>query len=525
MKRTVTIIIAFCLLLCSCAQVVGEDNSAQKVVPSPVEPEVSVSTPDVGASPPVSNGPDGTVSVYTDYSKLEAPNSDIKEDVITLFSGCYGTTLVANDDYGMLYSFAGDVGNTAFIFSPRKKYGLMNGSGQAVTGPVYDTITKINCDSGGDMVETVSFYLLADYSLNNRGDSGYEANYCTIAAQDGSWVYDTDFSWAYCCPSYIVLKKGDHWMSEQYFIILTWDGDIVADWQAGFITAVSEGYAVCMLLGDDDNYNYSYIDLSNGKAVLGPYERGGAFFDGLARVRVNGLYGYMDTSGEMVISATFDEAEDFNGGKACVKDTDGYKVIDTAGEVLFRTDLGSIYYNAGVEIYTVYTDNEPLHFSSDFNPIIFSGYTDVYLDSDRYPYFLAQKDGDTYLLTQEAEINIGNGFVSSTEDGLIVINSYIETQSGFVWSCKLYDDKGDLILGSDEHYSIYFSGGYLVVKNHGGYYLCDTNGERVLDEAYDSIEVLSSGLIAVQKDGYMGVIDFDGNWLYRKYTPSIREDV
>jgi len=64
--------------------------------------------------------------------------------------------------------------------------------------------------------------------------------------------------------------------------------------------------------------NYGYVD-KTGKVVIDfQFEEADGFYDGLARVKVDGKYGFIDKTGKMVIEPQFDHATSFKNGYALI---------------------------------------------------------------------------------------------------------------------------------------------------------------------------------------------------------------
>ncbi len=64
--------------------------------------------------------------------------------------------------------------------------------------------------------------------------------------------------------------------------------------------------------------NYGYVD-KTGKVVIDfQFEEADDFYDGLARVKVDGKYGFIDKTGKMVIEPQFDHAKSFKNGYALI---------------------------------------------------------------------------------------------------------------------------------------------------------------------------------------------------------------
>jgi hypothetical protein len=76
----------------------------------------------------------------------------------------------------------------------------------------------------------------------------------------------------------------------------------------------SDGLALVMV-GDE---NFAFIDESGKTAITLKAQEVYPFFQGLARVKVDGKYGFIDKQGAMVIPAQFEKAENFSEGLAAI---------------------------------------------------------------------------------------------------------------------------------------------------------------------------------------------------------------
>ena len=83
----------------------------------------------------------------------------------------------------------------------------------------------------------------------------------------------------------------------------------------------------------DARYRNGYINLA-GKVVIEPqFEDADEFYEGRARVKVDGKWGYIDPTGRLVVPTTYDCAENFSEGRARVTRGDRYGYVDTRGRV------------------------------------------------------------------------------------------------------------------------------------------------------------------------------------------------
>ena len=66
----------------------------------------------------------------------------------------------------------------------------------------------------------------------------------------------------------------------------------------------------------------------------GGYEYLGKYYEGLARVQLNGKYGFIDKSGRLVIPCKYDDSESFSDGLAAVKLNHKWGSINNSGTLV-----------------------------------------------------------------------------------------------------------------------------------------------------------------------------------------------
>lgn len=71
-------------------------------------------------------------------------------------------------------------------------------------------------------------------------------------------------------------------------------------------------------------------------AIKPIYEFAWPFFDGLAKVKVDGKWGFIDKSGEFVIEPTLEKAGWFSQGLAQIVIDNKFGFIDKAGKVIIE---------------------------------------------------------------------------------------------------------------------------------------------------------------------------------------------
>ena len=94
--------------------------------------------------------------------------------------------------------------------------------------------------------------------------------------------------------------------------------------------AVSEEMTLIPIL-DSKTGKDGFIDSSGNVVIPFKYDYVDNFFEGLARVRLDGKYGFIDKSCNVVIPFKYDWAFSFSGGRAYVKLDGRYFYIDKSG--------------------------------------------------------------------------------------------------------------------------------------------------------------------------------------------------
>jgi hypothetical protein len=73
------------------------------------------------------------------------------------------------------------------------------------------------------------------------------------------------------------------------------------------------------------------------------FDEASVFFEGMARVKMNGMYGFINTSGQVVIPCTYSFASYFHSGMARVEQNGKVGFVDRSG----NTVINFIYLNGG----------------------------------------------------------------------------------------------------------------------------------------------------------------------------------
>lgn len=100
-----------------------------------------------------------------------------------------------------------------------------------------------------------------------------------------------------------------------------------------------------------DKGKYGYMDSSKRKIVIEPkYDYIGSFYDGVARVNINGKWGFINLNGETVIQPKFNMVKDFHDGLAAFNvrkvGTKKWGYVDLSGKIVIEarfSEAGDFY--------------------------------------------------------------------------------------------------------------------------------------------------------------------------------------
>lgn len=205
MRRRRLFAAALCLLLCACAPT--ETPPVEQPDPPPSE----------AVTEPEEVPEQGGLTVYTDWSKLEARQPP-PEPVGSRWYEDYTGELIPRDDYGPLIPYAGLRLMDNWPAEEGCLYGLMTLDGRVVTDPVY---SSVHAPAGYG--EDGKPYVLPLLVMRKGG--GEDGTNYVIAATDGSW-YKT-FERASLSSSIHGLLL----FQEDQVIVMAPDGEIQRTWR------------------------------------------------------------------------------------------------------------------------------------------------------------------------------------------------------------------------------------------------------------------------------------------------------
>lgn len=532
-RRFLALAAALALVLTACGEPGGESAPPSETVPE-------TSAPPASQTPAQTPEPEESVSpVYSDWSRLEPYEADLG-----LYTRYYDETTdglrAAEGGYGALLPFAGaelEVGGGY----PWSEYlwGLATADGTVVCDPVYDYVRQVE-DRFLVLCRTVMGRWVDEY-----GDP-VGCQYFTVAAADGSWVLEGEFSNCLTLADGRLLLIGD----EETFWFCDGDGAL----ERSPLTAKP---SVMWAPWWDEMGNFYYgvaclpaYDIENGEYIYRGYLLANAFtgtvkllddvddvnywFDSgdliMAQDKATGRYGFLNMEGEWTTPPQYTTIWSFEGDYAVVERPVSQRVvIDRSGNelaTLVGEDLrqwGGYYLDctwyAGEQsskVHRVYDEDFrllPDHPLSGKKLATYSGVPatregDLWTIWDGENVYTAQIDGQFY------EYTYGDG------RGIF----YQETDDGSSYRYGLYDfAAGEWLIPMDGYgyISRYGEGDesvYLAYSPDGGPgELFDCRGDLItrMDDCYGSIYGVEDGLIRLRVGGFSGWMDLQGNWVFR----------
>jgi len=320
-------------------------------------------------------------------------------------------------------------------------------------------------------------------------------------------------------------------MKNRKFGYIDSEGHVVVEPQYDLAGPFSEGLASVMIRGDGDKTSTAYID-KTGRVVIKPMEGSGAnFSSGVARVLVGASYLYIDTKGSWASLAFYQDAEDCTEGLCAVRmDPLGPKrwgYINTSGAVIvkgqydwampFKEGIGRV----GLMIGEPYLkDGAPAHDGKE-----------GYIDKTGKPLteLKFEKAWDFSDGMAQVRLNGKWGYIDKT--GSLVISPQYDETSPFreglagvkingLWG--FINKAGKLVIATQFDYVSGFSEGLTVVGRDGKKYYVDQNGNAALSPPFKFLGEFKSGLAAFRQDDRMaGVLDKTGKIILNAQFDSI----
>ena len=216
--------------------------------------------------------------------------------------------------------------------------------------------------------------------------------------------------------------------------------------------------------------------------IMSDYENIGTYSSGLFRVQnKNGLWGYMDAYGDIAIRCVYTYAGDFSYiGYACVSKDNEYYLINKSGQKKFADVLRREINACGL-------------LSNDIMPVKFG---------DKYSF----TDKDFNILFGEYEYagSFNNGVAPVKTGGYWhIINEKGKYVSDQTYTNIFIDDKG-----------IGFRNQRGYAKNENGYFLINTQGQKVGNKVFEDVTLFKENSpTAVKENGKWGYINAEGEYV------------
>lgn len=220
-----------------------------------------------------------------------------------------------------------------------------------------------------------------------------------------------------------------------------------------------------------DSIEYVYSE-------TGQYENVGIYSGGYCPVQTNSYWGYTDTTGKLTVKTQYQYAGPFSSDVAPVIDQDGEAYfIDVEGNKKIAVpNLKNIQVLGLLEnnVFSAY-DGEVWNFYNREGECLFGGYEDA--------------------------SSIGNGVAAVKSNGKwTIVNSAGEAIISDTFDSVISDEKG-IVCRLDR----------LFVEKNGLFYMIDSKGERITEQAYQNADIFNAnGWAAVEIDGAWGFVNVDG---------------
>ncbi|KHD37635.1 hypothetical protein NL50_05510 [Clostridium acetobutylicum] len=123
-----------------------------------------------------------------------------------------------------------------------------------------------------------------------------------------------------------------------------------------------------------DKGKYGYMDSSKRKILIEPkYDYIGSFYEGLARVNINGSWGFINLNGDIVIEPKFSMVKDFHDGLAAFSlkkfGTKRWGYVNLSGKIVIEakySEAGDFYNGvASVRLQGIFASKKNIYISSD----------------------------------------------------------------------------------------------------------------------------------------------------------------
>ena len=519
----------------------------------------------------------GGVSIYVDDTRYER-YQPVQEVCMPISDGPLND-FVPSTSYGDVFPYvAGRLFSSTedgYSWGGVYLYGLADSEGRMLTDGIYADAYPLYCEVPGDYSsKQLPFLVVTRYRDASVIHHEYEygewdevtaARESALISMDGTFVLPFSNCYVQGFPDCFIVVSGstreDGTTVYDYTNFTVYDlqgnvlfrgSDLGIDSDCEYVRMhESEGILQVSLVwfGDDDSDrgHTDYYDLT-GKHVLGPYQNGGAFSDGLACVSLDGTYyGYVDRSGTWVIEPLYLSCETFQNGYAVQRRSSGMDwetsvVLDTAGREVLTTDAEWVYLQDRMILVDYGYDFDRMASYSgcyDLNGnLLFEGWNAVERISDTAFLVREEQDGITARFVDNAHpeknvtiTNINSGVIKTAAcmDGKL-IKGYVCTDSSDRFYLIDEDtlEVTELPAGeiSEKEMDYYYSTGrqvdavtgkvWYLTREKGRWVLFNEDGNLILRVFSETVPSVTNGYICTTDETSCTVYDIAGNVVFRR---------
>jgi len=385
------------------------------------------------------------------------------------------------------------------------KYGFIDRTGNYAIPPEYENAKNFSeglaavkkdgkwgfIDEKGEMVIAPQFSNVTNFKYGMAGAMNSRRNWALID-KSGKWLTKAKYD-------EVIMHPGDPFYEENRLIILKFKYDDEDYYQyvneerkifpgMGYYGAEKfrEGLAPVL---SKENWKWGYMD-PTGKIVIPPkFNTAGRFYEGLAKVEMDGLCGYIDKHGKTVIPPKYEAVTDFGEGLAIVwLNTDnGIKcgIIDKSGKWLYDTEQAyDIYYNI---------DGERKSFKEGMAKVAKE-------HSDYYTWGFINQKGKEVIPPVYDDVKEFQGNMAAVQKGV---------KWGFV------DKEGRWVHKPGFYALIFLLNGNVWVWNGKKWGLLDNHGKYIRQAQFDKPLALdnSGNLFLIRKNKKYGIMDANGRYV------------
>jgi WG containing repeat len=324
----------------------------------------------------------------------------------------------------------------------------------------------------------------------------------------GKWIHPAEYEQALPFRNgFAVVKKGGKWgvIDEQFTFVVRPEYDFVEELYTGDgKVLLSVGFL---------RSRYGFIDTLGNVAVKPQFQEAGTYFEGLARVRIDGLWGYADMDGNLVIPPRYRQASDFHEGRARVRNQRNWGYIDMQGTAITpERFLRAGDFHEGLA--WVQVEGLMGYLGLDGQFVIPAAFTEAG-DFSQGRARVRQRGGDGVIdPTGKWVLQPRYYKVLPFQDSLAIV------QDGPARGIVRHD--GTWLLRPRYKDLSAFSQGLASFRAGLEYGFIDTSGHEVISAEYANVRKFSCGLAAVMVKGRWGFIDTAGTMVIAPQFTDVR---